>query len=237
VWCPRHAARTKKGIQKMAEYNYHPLTVQIRNYFAQNENNDFVKKLSSLTGSDSIEAFLDEVDESSAIVLFESYEKGLAAVCFSDGFAYIEYNFGDFFVDIPFDYNPQLKKNAVSFDMITAYWDYGVKGRQCLFDDIYNLIKKTIDGKVHLESIVGKKKAYGKLRDEWFKKSLISEGKNDEERAILAEGTSKLILRLKKANAHLKKCRIYILPNETVAQSRKWKDKYRKSPKLTTIRL
>jgi len=193
----------------MQEYNFHPLTVEIKDFFANDKSNDFIKRLSVLIEIERVEVFPDEPDDEEVIVIFKPQNTGLSCIVFTDGIAWLEYIINDWFFDIPFNYELQVenKKNKIQYPktfglryLNSVFEKYSVKGKESLFNDILQLIENISNQKAYFEYIRSWKKIFNRF-------------------------------------ANFEKCRVYLTPNETIAYSKKWKKEYERSPKLTTIRL
>jgi len=222
--------------------NFHKLTNEIKDYFANDKDNDFVKKISALLKIEDVGASPEEDDNYRIIISFEEKPKSVASILFADGYATLWYKFEDFFIEIHFYYDA-LKKTVKKSpyikctDLISDYSNYGIKGMSKLFDDIYKLAENIINKKVFIEYIENSKSKYKELHKKFTLEKLAQVAENDEQRERLQKGMEEFYEMSEKAYKVVRTCRICLSPNQTIAHSKKWKDRCSRSEKLKTIYL
>jgi hypothetical protein len=152
------------------EYDFHPLTVKIKDYFASDENNAFSKRLRSIIAVERIEVFPDEPDDEEVIIVFGENDNHLSCIVFSNGRAWIECESDDKFFNIPFYYTRQSeKKNYILdgttwFDIYSVYDNYESKSIEKLLDDILAFMENILLKKVFVEYLGGGKRMFKKSR-------------------------------------------------------------------------
>ncbi len=150
-------------MKKQIDKKIHPLTIQIKEYFSY-ENNGFIKEVKKMFIIEEVQIYLDEEDDCGVIVVFEEKERGLSCITFTDGYAYIEYFFVDFPVQIPFCYYETSQETIANFhysvkpklSLITKYNNYGIIGQEKLFQDILNVLNDIYSKALYIEYLNNK---------------------------------------------------------------------------------
>ena len=152
------------------EYDFHPLTVKIKDYFASDENIAFSKRLRSIIAVERIEVFPDEPDDEEVIIVFGQNDSHLSCIVFSNGKAWVECESDDKFFNIPFYYTRQSEKQnfiaagARWFDVHSVYENYESKSIEKLFDDILAFMENILLKKVFVEHLSSGKQMFKKSR-------------------------------------------------------------------------
>lgn len=152
------------------KYDFHPLTVKVKDYFAGDADNAFTKRLNNLIAIDSVETFPNEPDDVDAIFIFGQNDNHLSCIVFANGLAWIECVFEDKIFNIPFYYSLQSNKQnnlpagGTWLGVYSIYENYESKGKEKLFDDILALVESIILNKVNIEYLGNGKQMFIKSR-------------------------------------------------------------------------
>ncbi|MCL2796669.1 MAG: hypothetical protein FWD58_01250 [Firmicutes bacterium] len=189
--------------------NIHPLSKQIKEYFMKDNGSSFIKRIGALMEIEEIEVFPDEPDDEEVFAAFKG--DGAPCISFSNGIAWFEYDLNDYALNIPFNY--ELHPTASGNPWLRQY----VK-EKTLFDgfSIYSGyetkgMEQLFDDIMDLAKKMKEKRVHLDYIDHWKWKML---------------GYYPAIF---------EKCRVSIVSGEVIVCSKKWNEKYLKSPKIKTV--